>query len=138
MKDFVKQLRSGNYLQGNPISIPKLGLFSNGVTQITAYGIHMLEEGIGMENYSRIDVTGEVLEKCGFDKCLRHGLNAYQILFGKDTNASGLFILIDVDDFSVRVGQLNDFSHRFGKYEYLDQLQNLVFSISGKELIYTP
>jgi len=41
----ARELRIGNYLQGTPIDVPRLGLHIDGVTQITAYGIHMIEMG---------------------------------------------------------------------------------------------
>lgn len=86
------------------------------------------------ERFSPIPLTPEILEKCGFEKRL-HG-NEWFVVCGKTSkNMSGLFIEINIDDnYSCSIGQLNHFSHQFGEYKHLHQLQNLYYSLTGTEL----
>lgn len=37
----ANDLRVGNFLQGDKLSIPRLNLYHNGVTKMTGYGIHI-------------------------------------------------------------------------------------------------
>jgi len=89
---------------------------------------------IGMYNQFKepVPLTPEILEKCGFES--RLSKNEYFILCSKRSRSDGLFIEITLFDFSCSIGQLNHFSHQFGEYKYLHQLQNLYFSLTGKEL----
>jgi len=87
--------------------------------------------------YNPIPNTPEILLAFGFEKCLSHH-GDYQILMGKGTTSNGLFLIINLDDYTCVIGQLQHFSHSFGRYEYLHQLQNLYWSLSGTELKYNP
>lgn len=63
-KAFVSSLKGGNYVQGEPISIPREGIISDGVTAITPYGIFLLSEG--KINYKPIDLNEMWVKNLGF------------------------------------------------------------------------
>ena len=81
-----------------------------------------------------IPLTPEILEKAGFEK--RTYSNDFFIVCGKESKkTNGLFIEISIDDnYSCSIGQLKNFSHQFGEYKSLHQLQNLYHSLTGQEL----
>ena len=58
----ANELRSGNLVQGKSLSIPRLQIFNDGVTRITAYGIHVIESE-QYTNYKPIPLTEEWLIK---------------------------------------------------------------------------
>ena len=119
----ANELRSGNLVQGKPLSIPRLQMFSNGVTRITAYGIHAIESE-QYTNYKPIPLTEEWLIKCGFTKNNRFQLYG----FHKDG-----FGLTTQPDCNFRY-MLNYDLLRYVPLNYVHQLQNLYFAIMGKEL----
>jgi len=63
-KSFVSSLQDGKYVQSEPISIPREGIISDGVTAITPYGIYLLKEGL--IDYKPIKLTESWLPKFGF------------------------------------------------------------------------
>jgi hypothetical protein len=125
-----KELRSGNLVQGEPISIPKWGWHGNGITRITAYGIHMLEQGVG--KYKPIQLTTEILLETTFKENDqdKHGRILFEDLEGY--NGWGKFQIGNTADedwsFYANGGFIG---HPF---QYLHQLQNLYVALTGKEL----
>lgn len=94
------------------------------------------EFGIGVVSWKSIQpiaLTPEILDKCGFES--RFSKKEYFILCPKGTKSDGLFLEISFTDYSCSIGQLNYFSHQFGEYKYLNQLQNLYFALTSKELV---
>src|SRR5580692_8128922 len=63
----ANELRPNNYVLGKPISIPRMGIYSNGITQITAYGIYCIESGV-FTNYDPIPLSPAILRDCGFEE----------------------------------------------------------------------
>lgn len=78
--------------------------------------------------------TAKSLLNLGFEKCYSTDWGHYQYLFGKGTEANGLFLIIDLKDYSVIIGQLEHFSHSFGKFEYIEDLIKLMELISGVKI----
>lgn len=116
------ELRAGNYILGQPISIPRMGVYSNGVTQITAYGIYCIESGV-FSKYDPIPLTREILLACRLSKRFHKSYQIKPLSGEKLTGKWGLFI---------------NGRWEATKIEYLHQLQNLYFSLTGTELIYQP
>lgn len=131
----AKELRSGNYLQGTPIDIPRLGIHSDGITRITAHGIAMIEEGhnIGLEP---IQITGELLLKC---KQIEHLYGDCYGIFPSDYEKgddhyciqkhSGywlIYIYSPAGDFDAPLTGINE----------LHILQNIFLDLTGEELTF--
>lgn len=92
----------------------------------------------GYEDISGIPITPDVLEKCGFDKEKIASFNQNHI--SRETylqKKSGF-------DWRMRLYLDNETCYWMVNYSksvevrYLHELQNLVFSLSGEELNYTP
>jgi len=87
---------------------------------------------------SPIPLTPEVLEKCGFVPNAI-GQLAIEVL-GIDTHLE----LITINDgyCYVNLNQVNEFGNSqnvaINRIQYLHQLQNLYFALTGEELIYKP
>lgn len=75
----------------------------------------------------------EWLDRLGFEK---RGVNdiSYFIVIGKPSKSNGLFIEIELENYSASIGQLKHFSHQFGEYKFVHQVQNFYHSFSGTEL----
>lgn len=41
-----KELRIGNYVQGDPLNVPAMSHYHDGVTAITGYGIYAIQMGL--------------------------------------------------------------------------------------------
>lgn len=122
----ANELRTGNLLQGEPLSIPREGIYSNGVTAITAYGIHLIESGVRLGTLQPIPLTPEVLDKCGFfshDKFTYHSKNTHNVI---TKNHNGGFAYWHWQE----QGYLKD-------VHYLHELQNIFYALKGEELTVT-
>jgi hypothetical protein len=64
----ANELRIGNWIQGEPISIPKLDMYGDGTMTITGQGIAFMEQGLYEGHYKPIPLTEEWLLKFGFEK----------------------------------------------------------------------
>lgn len=125
----AKELRSGNYVLGNPLSIPRLGIYSNGVTKITSHGISEIE--FGNINYDPLPITEEILIKAGFT------IVKTTTAYGYDCNKYCEEVKYTLRGawngenwFAYEI--LNNGTHK--KIEYVHQLQNLYFALTGEEL----
>jgi len=107
--------------------------------------IKTVAELFGISNNSQWDsipLTPEILIDCGF----RHDDEdkEYQINYSIGLpigNGSDLFIEFDPlfkGQVNVGIISLSDNYNYFNEIKYLHQLQNLIFSLSGQELIYNP
>jgi hypothetical protein len=81
-----------------------------------------------------IPLTEEWLLKFSFRNKVKE--SEYYIVIDKLSVSNGLFICYDIVDKSCSIGQLRHFSHQFGEYKYVHQLQNLYFTLTNEELIY--
>lgn len=127
MIDF-RELRPGNYLQGKPISIPKMGWHGDGTTRITSYGIYMLEENTELD-YNPIPLTEEWLIKFGFRQDFTY----------KYRWAIGTFVIhlmmVDSENEKLAYHLALDYGQMLRKPIFsVHQLQNLYYSLTGKEL----
>lgn len=105
----IKELRIGNWISNSYFPI-----------QVTHIALDMYGACEG------IPLTPEILEKCGFDLREAYSMNWGEFKFWTNDKLSlG-------EDFQPLLNEL--------KYElkYLHQLQNLIFSLIGEELNYTP
>ena len=116
----ANELRSGNLVQGKSLSIPRLQIFNDGVTRITAYGIHVIENK-QYTNYKPIPLTEEWLIKCGFK---------YQNML-KKAYQRNLYLYKGFGIYEVKP---NEFFYKKIQIKCVHQLQNLYFALTGDEL----
>ena len=116
----ANELRSGNLVQGKSLSIPRLQIINDGVTRITAYGIHVIESE-QYTNYKPIPLTEEWLIKCGF-KFQNILKKAYQ---------RNLYLYKGFGIYEVKP---KEFFYKEIQIKYVHQLQNLYFALTGDEL----
>ena len=127
----ANELRIGNYLQGDPLSIPRLQMFHNGITAITGFGISAIETG-NITSLKPIPLTPEILLKCGFDCENANDDDCYYYLrLSKEKYC----------DLSLITGDKNGFMEvclfpyeEVFRYKYLHQIQNAYFAITNEEL----
>jgi hypothetical protein len=125
-----KELRIGNWLQGKPFNAPRMGISSNGETQITGEGIAAIERRlITNYSYSPIPLTPEWLERLGFEKD-RHGKRGYWWHCKFD------YPLVQVGKFAFGIYDYENPSTVMfiGHLEHVHSLQNLFFALTGEEL----
>jgi len=120
-----KELRIGNWLQGKPFNAPRMGISSNGETQITGEGIAAIERRlITNYSYSPIPLTPEWLERLGFeyDKYMLWWTNKKVSIFNaiRTTNNKDFFVVSCY-------GQTKPIRS-------VHELQNLIFCLTGEEL----
>jgi len=138
MNNIATELRIGNYEQAEELSIPKLGIQSvkiNGKAfgSIASHGIHLVDEG--KTEFKPIRITPEWLIEFG---CQKIKDNDYE-LSGAHQNK-----------FRIRYSSIAEEIHSFGiiyfdkpkdvynftwNIQYVHQLQNLFYALTGTELI---
>ena len=126
------ELRIGNYLQGDPLDIPKIQIFHNGITKITGFGISAIESG-SITSLNPIPLTPEILEKCGFVCENANEDDRYYHLRLKNEKYCDLSLVIG-DKNGICEVTLFPYEDYF-RYQYLHQIQNLYFALTGEELI---
>lgn len=148
----ANELRIGNYLQSEILSIPKMQIESNGVAKMSGYGIHQIEIG-AITNYKPIPLTEEWLLKFGFKPTplyIQRGATSRDI--NKDFVHEKCFIRLNTWGYKDNDGKYIDdpeqllFFNSETYYEnctmenvsaplkYVHQLQNLFFALTGEEL----
>ena len=124
----VQELRIGNYLYSEPLSIPRLQISSDGITKITAYGIYAMSCNDQLK-WEPIPLTDELSLKCGFiNKSGWKGM-----IFAKvfcDEESEFVFELME-GNLTVYV---NDVIIYLNKKPTVHELQNLWKMLNGKEL----
>jgi hypothetical protein len=128
----TNELRLGNliYMKNqNPFNINWEGL------PVTALHIMEGEWGMNPENYKPIPITAEWLERLGFKHKYLGNNSIYQLDESKfyidiDTDFNGR-PLIQLDFF---FGGIDSYPQDIDHIEYIHQLQNLYFSLTGQEL----
>ncbi len=127
-----KELRSGNYLQGEPFSHTRMGIYSDGITQITAYGIAMIETEKGFaEHYSPIPLTEEWLNKLGLKKetgYLYKTVCRFEFQDGHLEETDGWWSWRLCTD--KEYDQWSDIT----SFQFVHELQNLHFALAGTDL----
>lgn len=108
------ELRSGNYLQGKILSPAHAGIY-----KITAHDINNIENGSG--GLHAIPLTEEWLKKLGFFKYN----NAWVLKKPENNMKFGFSVWYDL---TYNTGELSP------PLNYVHQLQNLYFALTGKEL----
>lgn len=114
----ARELRIGNYLQGTKFSIARLGIESDGIYQITGMGIHMIESG--KLAYEPIPISKDILIKAGAIQVKpRRGIQKAFKIYGVRINMSNS----------------GNFYHKSRVYNSFHLLQNLIYALTGKELV---
>lgn len=115
----ANELRIGNVLKGDELSIPRENLYHNGVTKITGFGISMIQSG-NITSLKAIPLNEKVLKTCGFV----YKSSDYESPAG------------DKWWFSLRNGFIPEgFKHtNFKGVKFLHELQNLYYYLYGHEL----
>lgn len=119
----ASELRIGNWVQGQSLSIPRLHIQHDGKLMLTGYGIDAIERGL--LSVSPIPLTPEILEQCG---CIRGNdktmwRNPYGVWLTQIADSQRFYVS------GFRAG------HSIG---YLHEFQNVTFSLTGQELVYSP
>lgn len=131
----AKELRIRNW-----IAIPESGIQAVVKTiDEKRFAIHIdnidLSPGENVFEYSSaepIQLTPEILKKCGFEKTD----DVFHLL-----KIKGMGVIQWGDDGSIGVGDSDDkflFASNKNVCKYLHQLQNLYFALTGEELTYNP
>jgi len=134
----ANELRIGNYLKGEPFAIPKLQMHSNGVSEITAYGIHLMSEGMDVK-LEPIPLNHFWFREFGFDRStpLVTGSQDLPYIYTKHFKHEGKPLKFEV--FSDDKGSLFSM-YQYPKIDlekkrYVHQLQNMYFLFTNQELI---
>ena len=157
----ANELRVGNYHKTEPTNIPRLGITGSDYSSITAYGIYLLDSN--KLSVEPIPLTEEWLVRFGFkkDKAL-HWEDQVVWLLPKYTHKDNVdfweFTLGDYPETNPNCGilrarnkkhDINSFNkneepeiitieahaYNIAHYiKYVNQLQNLYFALTGKEL----
>lgn len=124
----ASDLRVGNYVQSKPLSIPRLNISSDGVTEVSGYGISVMESDVENKlGFKPIPLTEEWLLKFGFSNG------------NKELSNCDLWDKHWIGEFEIqKTGTGWSFDpYRFDKvvwFQYVHQLQNLYFALTGEEL----
>jgi hypothetical protein len=142
----ANELRVGNLLQGEPISLVNLGVYGDGVTMITGEGISLIEQGL-LQGLGPIPLTESWLLKLGFKYQDRDINTAIPERFYISPKFSRTEFWLECNlprkPFNRPFWWLNwdigggvHFIHlpQGDKLEYIHQLQNLYYALTGEEL----
>lgn len=121
----VKDLRVGNYIYSS---------LTESVVEVSTKVLRLMESEIrvkGETTYKGVPITEDILLKCGFSR----GLYIDNLFFTKLDIVNGDYseIIIDMSDCLEVHLDINNFSIKV-ECKYLHQLQNLYYSVTGKEL----
>lgn len=139
-------LRSGNFVKTPPFAVPRLGMFSDGITQITAAGIADFESD--HVDYDPIVLTEDWLIKFGFDNKIEEEIpdGAEFLVFFKDKFSVELSPGKTGIGYEYEVALYRDVIDTEGQYAmeaiatleydilFVHQLQNLYFALTKMEL----
>lgn len=110
----ANELRIGNYV---------LDSYNGKITRINWQEIKWIQEVT--DRYASIELTEEILLKCGFDKSAWDNYSTFRNLFCSDG-----CIVISLEHKYIEIGDLTlDI-----EIKYLHQLQNLYFALTNKEI----
>lgn len=133
-KVLAEELRIGNYHKSEGLDIPRMGIGSvriggQSFAAITGFGIYLVESG--QLEFEPIPLTTEWLERLGFS-LLKHDLDFYtKSFYQPGRNAMSIRVFFNrgwhcsITEFDSAVTI---------PMEYIHQLQNLYFALTGQEL----
>jgi len=124
----ASELRSGNLLKGESLSIPRLQMYGDGITAISAYGIHLIESGQDIQ-LEPIPLTEEWLLKAGAKK-QENGI--WYLIEFDHAHTRGSFGVNCITG-SIQIGD-DVMTQAMKSCKYVHQLQNLYFALTGEEL----
>lgn len=115
----ANELRIGNWVMynGNPEQIDG----------IQPSWLWVRLDSMSMSHFAPIELTPEILVKAGFETCTQNNDGSYNF-WGKNIDTS-----IDVDTDNLYRYRINE-RHRTKAIQYLHQLQNLYYALTGFEL----
>lgn len=139
-------LRSGNYVKTPPFAVPRLGMFSDGIVQITAAGIAAFAND--QVDYDPIILTEDWLIKFGFNNEIEEPIpeDGEFLVFFKDNFSVELSPSKIGTGYDYEVSLYRDVIDAEGKYAmeaiatlefdifFVHQLQNLYFALTKCEL----
>lgn len=154
----AKELRSGNLLIGNPISIPRLGIYTDGTIAVTEHGI--VDIAAGVWNLLPIPLSNEWMLRLGFKK----GNSMSNQRFIWETEHQGIIYRVQINPLLNKCipmcGAMGIYQPRMENVpsptnedlkrttnieeslvnfafhiKYVHELQNLFFALTGTELI---
>lgn len=122
------ELRIGNYIQCKPLSIPRLNISTDGIMNVTGYGISVIESDTNDSmGFDAIPLTEEWLIKLGFET------------YFDGFDMSDKKLAIQCLDRRLVISLLHRrwiFNMHFQvKVKYVHEVQNLYFALTGKELL---
>lgn len=118
----AKELRIGNWIYCfNP---NEKGYPHNLTTQVTLQHFKLMRDEGNFNDYSPIPLTTEILEKCGFK--LEYGGQLPDYI-----QREGFMMYWYEEKLSANFGHVKQMDREI---QYLHQLQNLYFALTGKEL----
>ncbi len=129
----ANELRIGNLLQGEPLSIPRLNMYHDGVTAITGYGISLIESE-SITSLNAIPLTDDWLLRFGFvNSQADEDDNWNEGFWSKayDRSLPGVAIGYILQD---KVYECEINAELIIQIKHVHQLQNLYFALTGKEL----
>ena len=124
----ISELRLGNYVMD----------IDNNILPVTTDTFYWISECVRTEDdYKQIQLTEEMLFKCGFSKNVGHYIifgrykdKTLELVYNNDTNEIQYYVYVR--------GLLdNEFVQLRHDLKYLHELQNLYFAITGNELSVT-
>ena len=120
-------LQEGNYVQGEELHLHNQGMHSNGIVEVSAYGIEA-HNRVGL-NWKPLDITPDILKRLGFD--IKHhnpDHDSFSWYIGHDPKElqHKIYIWQHGSKFFFPVGE------RMIKIEYVHDLQNL-YRLMNKE-----
>jgi hypothetical protein len=129
----ANELRIGNYIKADKIKIARMGLESDDYCQITALGIHHIENGDIIAE--PIPLTEEWLIKFGFER-FQGWLNKDAFSPGHPSQRFDLY-WSKIDGFMMKSRYQEDVPDTFymRHIKFVHQLQNLYFALTGNEII---
>jgi hypothetical protein len=137
------ELRTGNYLKGQELSIPRLQMYSNGIVEITAFGIHMIQEmekDGKMIDYQPILLNHFWFKEFHFDRIHKEvksgGLEYLYVNHFKHNGKPMKFEVFSDEDGSFFSMYQNP-KYDLEKKKYVHQLQNIYFLFTDQELVRT-
>lgn len=129
-------LRIGNYLKGQELRIPRLQIHSNGISEITAYGIHLMSEGIDV-GLKPIFLTHFWFKEFGFERVKKPATNGgFEYLYSKPFKHNGLPFKFEVwsDENGSFFSMFQLTKYELDKKKYVHQLQNMYHAFTEQEL----
>lgn len=105
---------------------------TNYAAVVNANDIGAIQNGIGVDFYQPIPLTPEILEKCGFDWSIYHQA------FRQHQDTVEFYYLNECYPSGFQFSTFKKQQLIGNPIQYLHQLQNLYFALTGEELTFKP